>query len=116
MKETPQQKYQRLVNEIQELVQEVDTIQVSSQRDTLILPSTSGRWMTEYWQGMVVFDCLGLILQSALLSSLYILFKFMQAYRAFCCACISFLAASAKLLFLLLLASLKSKYQTQCMV
>lgn len=29
MKETPQQKYQRLVNEIQELVQEVDTIQVS---------------------------------------------------------------------------------------
>lgn len=28
VKETPQQKYQRLVNEIQELVQEVDTIQV----------------------------------------------------------------------------------------
>lgn len=83
MKETPQQKYQRLVNEIQELVQEVDTIQVSSQRDTLMLPSTSGRWMTEDWQEMVVFDCLGLILQSAPLSSLCILFKFMQTCRAF---------------------------------
>lgn len=29
VKETPQQKYQRLVNEIQELTQEVDAIQVS---------------------------------------------------------------------------------------
>lgn len=42
MKETPQQKYQRLVNEIQELVQEVDTIQVS---DTLEF-SASGPWLT----------------------------------------------------------------------
>lgn len=29
VKETPQQKYQRLVNEIQELTQEVDAIQVN---------------------------------------------------------------------------------------
>lgn len=42
VKETPQQKYQRLVNEIQELVQEVDTIQVS---DTLEF-SASGPWLT----------------------------------------------------------------------
>lgn len=82
MKETPQQKYQRLVNEIQELVQEVDTIQVSSQRDT---NASKHKWPLddEDWQGMVVFDCLGVILQSALLSSLCILFKFMPACRAF---------------------------------
>lgn len=34
VKETPQQKYQRLVNEIQELTQEVDAIQVSWRLDT----------------------------------------------------------------------------------
>lgn len=38
VKETPQQKYQRLVNEIQELTQEVDAIQVSRQRDTQMHP------------------------------------------------------------------------------
>lgn len=42
MKETPQQKYQRLVNEIQELVQEVDTIQVS---ETLKL-GPNDPWLT----------------------------------------------------------------------
>lgn len=39
MKETPQQKYQRLVNEIQELVQEVDTIQVSETLNSEIVAS-----------------------------------------------------------------------------
>ncbi|KAJ3602198.1 hypothetical protein NHX12_029957 [Muraenolepis orangiensis] len=34
VKETPQQKYQRLVNEIQELTQEVDTIQASTQESS----------------------------------------------------------------------------------
>lgn len=34
MKETPQQKYLRLVNEIQELTKEVDSIQVGFQQET----------------------------------------------------------------------------------
>lgn len=35
VKETPQQKYQRLVNEIQELIQDVDTIQVGNRQNNL---------------------------------------------------------------------------------